>query len=85
MSEQAVPDLTGIDESKGEDALVELAVGLINIESVSGREQRMAKALQAWLQARGWAVQLQPVKAVDAAAVRAICSMLLRTRRRTHP
>ena len=46
------------------DAVVQLAEALINIESVSGREQRVAKALEGWLKNRGWVVTLQPVAAV---------------------
>lgn len=46
------------------EAVVQLAEALINIESVSGREQRMGKALQGWLVKRGWKVTLQPVPPV---------------------
>lgn len=64
-SKARLPDISSIDESKGEDALVDLAAALINIESVSGREQHMAIALKGWLEARGWVVQLQAVEQVD--------------------
>lgn len=57
----------GADESFAGLAQVtdvcDLAAALIDVSSLSGHEQPMARALAAWLRARGWAVQLQPVAA----------------------
>lgn len=60
--------LTNKDEKSGESKclaasspLVKLAMHLMNIESLSGQEQAMAVALQAWLEQRGWIVELQEV------------------------
>ena len=58
------PELPDVDEENEEapgEAVIQLAEALVNIESVSGREQRMAKALATWLKKRGWKVILQPV------------------------
>lgn len=49
-------------ESHGKNSpLVELAIHLINVESLSGQEQAMAVALRIWLEERGWIVKLQEV------------------------
>lgn len=61
---QPQPELPDVDEENEEapgEAVIQLAEALVNIESVSGREQRMAKALATWLKKRGWKVILQPV------------------------
>lgn len=41
--------------------LVELAMELINVESLSGHEQPMSAYLRGWLEKRGWTVDLQEV------------------------
>lgn len=56
-----LPDLDEENEAAPGEAVVALAEALVNIKSVSGREHRMAKALEAWLCKRGWRVVLQPV------------------------
>lgn len=43
------------------DELVELAMKLINVQSLSGEEQPMAVVLKRWLEERGWIVELQEV------------------------
>ncbi len=56
-----LPDIDEDGERESGEAVVALAEALVNIKSVSGREHRMAKALEAWLTKRGWRVELQPV------------------------
>ena len=58
-----LPDVDEENETAPGGAVVQLAQALIDIESVSGREQRMAKALEGWLTKRGWKVVLQAVPA----------------------
>lgn len=56
-----LPDVNEESERVPGEAVTALAAALVNIESVSGREHGMAKALQAWLTRRGWEVTLQTV------------------------
>lgn len=46
---------------KPDDNLVNLAMDLINCESLSGHEQPMSTMLKAWLEQRDWIVELQEV------------------------
>ena len=46
-----------------ETPVVQLAQRLINIESISGKEQAMATYLQDYLTEAGWIVELQEVAA----------------------
>lgn len=47
--------------SAADDPLVQLAIDLINVESLSGYEQPMAVTLKHWLEQRQWIVELQEV------------------------
>lgn len=47
--------------SAADDPLVQLAIDLINVESLSGYEQPMAVTLKHWLEQRKWIVELQEV------------------------
>lgn len=48
-------------EAKENDEVIELAMNLIDCESLSGYEQPMVEILKSWLENRGWIVQLQEV------------------------
>lgn len=48
--------------SAADDPLVQLAMDLINVESLSGHEQPMAVTLKNWLEQRDWVVELQEVQ-----------------------
>lgn len=56
-----LPDVDEENEEVAGEAVIQLAEALVNIESLSGNEQKMACALQGWLSKRGWEVILQPV------------------------
>lgn len=49
-------------EDDNDDHLANLAMDLINVESLSGYEQPMAVVLKKWLEERDWIVQLQEVE-----------------------
>ncbi|CAM9763878.1 unnamed protein product [Choristocarpus tenellus] len=50
------------DFGAANEALVKLAVDLINVQSLSGHEQPMVDFLKEWLESRGWVVELQEVE-----------------------
>lgn len=58
-----LPDVDEENETAAGEAVIQLSEALVNIESLSGREQGMAHALKGWLSKRGWKVILQPVPA----------------------
>ncbi|KAF1334871.1 Formiminoglutamate deiminase, partial [Globisporangium splendens] len=53
------------------DDVLELSCGLMNIESTSGNEEAVGKALENWFTTRGWKVELQKVAPQGDAAVKA--------------
>lgn len=55
----------------GSDDVVSLTCGLMNIPSNSGDELTVGQALQSWLEARGWQVEMQKVTPQPDAAVKA--------------
>uniref|UniRef100_K3WGI3 Amidohydrolase-related domain-containing protein n=1 Tax=Globisporangium ultimum (strain ATCC 200006 / CBS 805.95 / DAOM BR144) TaxID=431595 RepID=K3WGI3_GLOUD len=53
------------------DDVLELSCGLMNIESTSGNEEAVGKALENWFTSHGWKVELQKVAPQGDAAVKA--------------